>query len=191
MLKRTQSPPVAAEFAEAGTQGKPVPLNPPRISGLPARGKDQAHRSGAGGVCMSENNTLVVEGTAVVTTLERQAAVTDWLLTAADDREAAPRQWQTQDVALLACGALVLLPPPGVQAHELVRPRLARPALPSGDRRAALRRGDTGRRALRALPRFGRGGPGGAAAMRMRPDSPTGQLLYALILAALVAGIGR
>ncbi|RMB84603.1 hypothetical protein [Streptomyces shenzhenensis] len=46
-----------------------------------------------------------------------------------------------------------------------------------------------------ALPRFRRGGPGRAGAMRMRPDGPGGQFFYVLVLAvliaSLVAGFGR
>ncbi|MET9818363.1 hypothetical protein [Streptomyces sp. NPDC006355] len=48
----------------------------------------------------------VVEGTSVVMPAERQLAVGHWLLTAAEDREKALRQWDGQDVALLACGGI-------------------------------------------------------------------------------------
>jgi hypothetical protein len=55
----------------------------------------------------SEVSTPAVEGTAVVRTLERQLAVSHWLLGAADDRDLARSQWQEAGgVALLACGGI-------------------------------------------------------------------------------------
>lgn len=54
-----------------------------------------------------EISTRAVEGTAVVSSLERQLAVAQWLLTAAVDRDAARSQWEQHDVALLACGGVL------------------------------------------------------------------------------------
>jgi hypothetical protein len=47
-----------------------------------------------------------LEGTAVMPA-ERQLAVSHWLLTAAQDRETARHQWDTQGVALLTCGGVL------------------------------------------------------------------------------------
>jgi hypothetical protein len=46
-------------------------------------------------------------GAAVVTDQDRQAAVSSWLLGATEDSDAARKQWQEQDRALLACGGIL------------------------------------------------------------------------------------
>lgn len=52
-------------------------------------------------------NPPAVEGTAVVTLLERQVAVASWLLSATDDRATAQNQWEDAGgVALLSCGGI-------------------------------------------------------------------------------------
>jgi hypothetical protein len=57
---------------------------------------------------MSGSDTeAVVEGTVVATALDRQVATAQWLLQAAEDPEVAQRQWESQDLALLACGGLI------------------------------------------------------------------------------------
>ncbi|WP_158013040.1 hypothetical protein [Streptomyces sp. Root369] len=48
-----------------------------------------------------------VEGEAVVMLTERRLAVSQWLLTAADDREVARSQWADQGIALLCCGGVL------------------------------------------------------------------------------------
>lgn len=55
-----------------------------------------------------EIDTPAVQGTAVVTVLERQLAVAHWLLSAAEDQSTARDQWQdASGVALLAGGGII------------------------------------------------------------------------------------
>ncbi|MFE7975747.1 hypothetical protein [Streptomyces shenzhenensis] len=48
-----------------------------------------------------------LESADLVARRERELAVSHWLLTAADDREQARRQWADQGIALLACGGVL------------------------------------------------------------------------------------
>jgi hypothetical protein len=47
-----------------------------------------------------------LEGAVVSTLAQRQLSAGQWLLTAAEDRDAARAQWQEQGLALLACGGV-------------------------------------------------------------------------------------
>ncbi|WP_210581999.1 hypothetical protein [Streptomyces sp. GESEQ-4] len=52
-----------------------------------------------------EDGGDTLEATGMTTLEERQLSVTHWLLTAAEDRDRARKEWKTQGIALLTCGA--------------------------------------------------------------------------------------
>ncbi|MBT3154580.1 hypothetical protein HTV45_27535 [Streptomyces sp. CHD11] len=56
---------------------------------------------------MTDAQTRPVEATAVVTGSERELAVAQWLLSAADDRERARAEWGSAGLALLRCGGIL------------------------------------------------------------------------------------